>query len=172
MADPVTMAVVGATAGAALNKDDPLKGALLGAAGGYGGGALLGTSAIGGTAATAGAGLTGSANAFIPGVQGGFGALGGGGATTLTGMTAANPGILSSTMAGFGKDMAAVGGFAQQNPVLSEIAAGTAINSMQAPPPPPSGGMQQGNAGLLEMMAQYGQMPQKPFTQQNRISLL
>lgn len=41
MGDPVTMAVIGGTIGAATS-DDPLKGALLGAAGGYAGGSLMG----------------------------------------------------------------------------------------------------------------------------------
>lgn len=56
MADPMTMAAVGAVAGAALNRDDPMKGALMGAAlggaGGAGYGALTGAS---GSAAGAGA---------------------------------------------------------------------------------------------------------------------
>jgi hypothetical protein len=47
MADPITMAVVGGSIGAMTNKKDPLKGALLGAAGGYGGGALMGAGGFG-----------------------------------------------------------------------------------------------------------------------------
>lgn len=47
MADPVTMAVIGGGLGAMMNEKDPLKGALLGAAGGYGGATLFGTSAAG-----------------------------------------------------------------------------------------------------------------------------
>ena len=35
MGDPVTMAVVGGSVGAMMNKKDPLKGAMLGAMGGY-----------------------------------------------------------------------------------------------------------------------------------------
>lgn len=54
MADPVTMAMVGAGIGAATNKDDPLKGAMMGAAiggiGGAGYGALAGEAAAGETA--------------------------------------------------------------------------------------------------------------------------
>ena len=42
MADPATMAIAGAALGAATNKDDPMKGALMGAALGGGGGYLLG----------------------------------------------------------------------------------------------------------------------------------
>lgn len=49
MGDPVTMAVIGASAGAMMNKKDPLKGALLGAAGGYAGGAFMPTLGAGGS---------------------------------------------------------------------------------------------------------------------------
>lgn len=44
MADPVTLAVVGATAGAVLNPNDPVKGAVIGGSLGYGGGALAGSA--------------------------------------------------------------------------------------------------------------------------------
>jgi hypothetical protein len=63
MADPITMAVVGGSIGAMTNKKDPLKGALLGAAGGYGGGALMGAGGLGaGATQVAGSGgaLTGA----------------------------------------------------------------------------------------------------------------
>lgn len=46
MGDPVTMAMIGGTIGAATN-DDPLKGALMGAAGGYAGGSMMGGTGIG-----------------------------------------------------------------------------------------------------------------------------
>jgi hypothetical protein len=54
MADPVSLAAFGAVAGAATNKKDPLKGALMGATLGFGGGqlapTLLGSSAAAGAA--------------------------------------------------------------------------------------------------------------------------
>lgn len=57
MADPITMGVVGAVAGAALNRDDPLKGAMLGAMLGGGGGFLgAGGAAAEGAIGAAGAG--------------------------------------------------------------------------------------------------------------------
>lgn len=59
MADPVTLAVAGAVAGAATNKKDPLKGAILGATLGYGGGAVAPALMGGGAAAAPAAGLTG-----------------------------------------------------------------------------------------------------------------
>lgn len=61
MGDPVTMAVIGGGLGAMMNKKDPLKGALLGAAGGYGGGALMGAGGFGATqVAGTGSALTGA----------------------------------------------------------------------------------------------------------------
>jgi hypothetical protein len=63
MADPVTLAVVGATAGAALNPDDPLKGAVIGGTLGYGGGALAGGAAAGTAAEVAAAETLAAANA-------------------------------------------------------------------------------------------------------------
>ena len=68
MADPVTLAMVGAAAGAVTNKKDPLKGALLGATlGGVGGALAPGLFGAGATQAAAGA-------AGAAGVQSGFGA--------------------------------------------------------------------------------------------------
>ena len=54
MADPVTLAMVGAAAGAVTNKKDPLKGALLGATLGGVGGAVAPGLLGGGAASTAG----------------------------------------------------------------------------------------------------------------------
>jgi len=47
MGDPVTMAIIGGSVGAMSNSKDPLKGALLGAAGGYGGATLFGPASAG-----------------------------------------------------------------------------------------------------------------------------
>jgi len=96
MADPVTLAMVGAAAGAVTNKKDPLKGALMGAALGGGGGLLAGGAAAGGAGllggaaplgATAAGGLTASA---IP-----AGGVVGGGALLAGGAPAAAPGLMS-----------------------------------------------------------------------------
>jgi hypothetical protein len=48
MGDPVTMAIIGGSVGAMSNSKDPLKGALLGAAGGYGGATLMGAGGLAG----------------------------------------------------------------------------------------------------------------------------
>ena len=70
MADPATMAIAGAALGAATNKDDPMKGALMGAALGGGGGYLLGGA---GAAEAGGAGALEGAigNALIDSSLGG-----------------------------------------------------------------------------------------------------
>lgn len=80
--DPFTMMAVGATAGAILNPNDPVKGAVMGGAMGYGGGALMGAGATGGLAAgsTVGAGGIGA---------GGTGLT----ATTLGGAVPASAGL-------------------------------------------------------------------------------
>jgi hypothetical protein len=76
MADPVTLAVIGATAGAMVTPDDPLKGALIGGTLGYGGATLAaGGAASGATAAAAGdaaaattaAATSGGAATAVPG---------------------------------------------------------------------------------------------------------
>jgi len=80
MADPVTLAITGAVAGAALNRKDPLKGALIGGTLGYGGGMALGPAVgasapgVAGAAGTAGGIGTKVANAAygaLPGMQAG-----------------------------------------------------------------------------------------------------
>ena len=58
MFDPFTLAIIGGAAGGLLNKKDPLKGAVMGAGLGYGGGAL------------ASGGLLGAAPAAAPGAAG------------------------------------------------------------------------------------------------------
>lgn len=60
MADPITMAVVGGSIGAMTNKKDPLKGALLGAAGGYGGATLMGAGGLAGSSGVLPSALSGS----------------------------------------------------------------------------------------------------------------
>lgn len=160
MADPITMAVVGGSIGAMTNKKDPLKGALLGAVGGYGGSALMGAAGIGAAgASTAG---TSAASGLMPGAVGGFGqavpALGanavpaagifsGGGTAALGGintMTAAGPstGMIPSTLAETSfmdtalSGLKSAGQFAQQNPALTQMA-GQGIQQMTQTPEVP-----------------------------------
>jgi len=69
MADPVTLAMVGAAAGAAMKPKDPLKGAMLGATVGFTGGTALGAAGVGASTAAAGTGI-GASGAALPGVMG------------------------------------------------------------------------------------------------------
>lgn len=82
MGDPVTMAVIGGSMGALMNEDDPLMGALMGAAGGYGSSVLLG-----GTAVTA-AGLTPAAAGTTAGTAGGSAITAGAGGSAAGNLTA------------------------------------------------------------------------------------
>lgn len=61
MFDPFTLALMGGAVGGLLNKKDPLTGALMGAAGGYGAGALGGAGGLLGGTAPSGAAYTGTA---------------------------------------------------------------------------------------------------------------
>lgn len=148
MADPVTMAVVGGSVGAMMNKKDPLKGALLGAVGGYGGGALMGagsglgaSSALASAPATAGAGvMPGAVGAFgqavpsmaaaVPTTMGGMtSAMGAGGNVAAMGGQTFSPGLMDTVKMGFSD----IGKYAQQNPVLTNMASQTAQQMMQQP---------------------------------------
>jgi hypothetical protein len=156
MGDPVTMAVVGGTIGAAMNPKDPLKGAMLGAVGGYGGGAMLGAGAATTGAATTGAAATG----------GGYGSLGIAGHTALqgAGSTAGGvgSGLFGNTMAGIGRDFGALQSFAQQNPVLAQQGLGMASNLMQTPQVQmaPSAGLMRGQMMQQQPMQFDMQAPQ------------
>lgn len=152
MADPITMAVVGAGAGALMNKKDPLKGALLGAVGGYGGGALLGAGGAGATSAA----------------TGGFGA-GGYGSIGLAGQTAsaaAPTGFMANTMAGMGKDFTAVTDWAKANPMQAIQGAQTVQNVIA-----PEQQMQMPQAQLLRGTQMQQQAPAYAMARPN-ISLI
>jgi hypothetical protein len=156
MGDPVTMAVVGGTIGAAMNPKDPLKGAMLGAVGGYGGGAMLGAGA-----ATTGAAATGGGFA-----GGGYGSVGLAGQTALQGAGSsaggAGSGLFGNTMMGIGRDFGALQSFAQQNPVLAQQGLGMASNLMQTPQVQmaPSAGLMRGQMMQQQPMQFDMQAPQ------------
>ena len=61
MFDPFTLALIGGAIGGLANKKDPLKGALMGAAAGYGGGLLGGAGAAGASGTGVAGGLTATA---------------------------------------------------------------------------------------------------------------
>jgi len=162
MADPITMAVVGGSIGAMTNKKDPLKGALLGAAGGYGGSALMGASGLGAGASSGvlPSALSGSTTinaaapmagqAFVNPVAtamttGPSGAIGVEAAKTglFAGSPVTTPFVSSGTSTGlipssmyqptFMDKIGSVGQFAQQNPVLTNMAMQSAQQAMQQP---------------------------------------
>jgi hypothetical protein len=165
MADPITMAVVGGSIGAMTNKKDPLKGALLGAAGGYGGGALMGAGGFGAGASSGvlPSALSGSTTinaaapmagqAFVNPVAtamttGPSGAIGVEAAKTglFAGSPVTAPFVSSGTSTGlipssmyeptFMDRVGSVGQFAQQNPVLTGMAMQSAQQMMQRPEVP------------------------------------
>ena len=156
--DPVTMAMVGAAAGAAMSPDDPLKGAMLGGAAGFGGGALMGAGAgAAGAAGATGATTAGTASLTAPTMAAGYGLVPATtGATGLTapamgaglgfapasaGMTAgtaalqASPGMIAPSLGAaaapsFGQQTLS---FMRQNPNLTNQGFNTVNNMMQEP---------------------------------------
>jgi hypothetical protein len=88
--DPFTMMAVGATAGAILNPNDPVKGAVMGGAMGYGGGSALGIGATQAAAPIVNATYAPGA-AQIAGFTAGEGAALGGGLAAPTSMISSVP---------------------------------------------------------------------------------
>lgn len=106
MADPVTLAMVGAAAGAALKPKDPLQGAMLGATVGFTGGTALGAAGVGATGAAAG-GVTGGT-----GLATGGSALGTGTGIGLTAPAATTGiGLAAPTSVGLTAPAAATSGY-------------------------------------------------------------
>lgn len=87
MADPITLAVVGAGVGAMINPNDPIKGAVIGGAAGFTGGTALGAGAAGGAGGAA-AGAAGSAGAAAQTY-----------ASTIPGLVSAAPGSQAALLA-------------------------------------------------------------------------
>lgn len=175
MADPITMAVVGGSIGAMTNKKDPLKGALLGAVGGYGGATLMGAGGLGATqvagtgSALTGAGASTAANTMFANAAGvNPGTVIGASQAAAPGIFANpaaytpslnvpversfgtlesifNPNIQSSSLnasdsifrdfgdAGQRFKLGDVGKYAQQNPVLTQMAFQSANQALQQP---------------------------------------
>ena len=98
---PLLIPLLGAGAGALLSKKDPLKGALMGGALGFGGAALapglLGAGAATGAAGTAGAGAPAWSSLIAAG-QPAVGTVGGG-MSTAAGAQAATPGLFGQASA-------------------------------------------------------------------------
>ena len=192
MADPVTLAMVGAAAGAAFSPDDPIAGAMMGGAAGFGGGALLGAGAGGAAAAgsglaapgmagvglaPAGAGLSaGTAGLTAPAMTG-FGlAPAGAGMTAGTAALQASPGMIAPSLGAaaapsFGQQTLS---FMRQNPNLTNQGFNTVNNMMQEQPTqfaPPGqvsrGGQIQANDYMSLLAPQ-----QNPVIMPQRLSLI
>lgn len=171
MGDPVTMAIIGASAGAMLNKKDPLKGALLGAAGGFGGATMLAGAGAAGAAGTAAMpGVAGGA--IAPGAFGapaiaptvstiapsGTGIFSSLGTPALGGITPYTPGpstgLISSSLAPAPTFMENITGglkdfqkFTQQNPTLTQMGVQASQNLLsQQEPQLPAPGLMRGSA--------------------------
>ena len=110
MADPVTLAVVGAGVGAMMNPNDPIKGAVIGGAAGFTGGTALGA----GTAGATTAGTT-------------VGAGGIGGAAGGTGLTATTIGGAAPASAGLGVASGGTGFTASALPSAAGMGGGTGL---------------------------------------------
>jgi hypothetical protein len=130
MADPITLAAIGAVGGAALKPSNPLQGAMLGGIAGFTGGTALGvggatTAAGGGTGLTMGAGGAtglGAANTATGYGLGGS-AMGGAGLTApaaTTGYSLAAPVATSAAMApSFAERLGMAGKSAYENPMMT-----------------------------------------------------
>lgn len=169
MADPVTLAMVGAAAGAVTNKKDPLKGALMGAALGGGGGMLAGGALAGGAGAAAAAPSTGLLAGMSPmGVQAAGGltasaipaAVPGGGALLAGGAQSAAAPSLMSRLANPQTLMAGAQLAGSMTPQQAQTAPGRVTPGQQIPlafQPPPMAMSPVGRfAGMLPLDEELG----------------
>lgn len=115
---PAMMAIGGAVAGGAMDEENPLRGAALGALGGYTGGAALG--AMGGAAGGA-AGMGGAAGSGITGATGAAG-LGGAGLAN-----AGSAGMMSAAGGGMGGALG--GGIGGSTLAQGGLLAGSGLNA-------------------------------------------
>lgn len=190
MADPVTLAMAGAAAGAAMSPKDPLMGAMMGGAAGFGGGALMGAggaaaagsglaapSMAGVGLAPAGAGLSaGTAGLTAPAMTGLGLAPAGAGMTAGAAALQASPGMIAPSVGAaaapsFGQQALT---FMNQNPTLTNQGFGLANQMMQQEQPqyaPPGqvsrGGQIQANDYMSLLAPQ-----QSPVIMPQRLSLI
>ena len=157
MADPITLAAVGALGGAALKPNNPLQGAMLGGMAGFTGGTALGvggatTAAGGGTGLTMGAGGAGLGAANTATGYGlGGSTMGGVGLTApaaTTGYSLAAPVATSAAMApSFAERLGMAGKSAYENPMMTASALNATqglLTPEQMPSPTPAMPLQAG----------------------------
>lgn len=166
MADPITLAAIGAAGGAMLKPRNPLQGALLGGMAGFTGGTALG---VGGatTAAGGGTGLAlGSGGAGGIGAANSVGGLGIGEFTGGVGLTApaattgyslAAPVATSAAMApSFAERLSMAGKSAYENPMMTASALNATqglLTPEQQPPSAPAVPVQKGQLRDYNPMA-------------------
>jgi hypothetical protein len=188
MGDPVTMAIVGGSIGAMSNSKDPLKGALLGAAGGYGGATLMGagglttgaTQVAGTGSGLTGAGASNAANTMFANA-GGVNSIAAGQSTNLlapsaidfskgigssiyqTPMLGGGPttGMVPSSLATPPGFLDQIGNYAQRNPVLTQMGMQSAQQMMQQPQAQfaPAGQIQRGGIQDVQIASALPQAP-------------
>jgi hypothetical protein len=157
MADPITLAAIGAVGGAALKPNNPLQGAMLGGMAGFTGGTALGvggatTAAGGGTGLTMGAGTTGLGAANTATGYGLGGATTGGVGLTAPAATAgyglAAPAAASAAMTpSFTERLGMAGKSAYENPMMTAQALNATqglLTPEQMPSPAPAMPLQAG----------------------------
>ncbi len=157
MADPITLAAIGAVGGAALKPSNPLQGAMLGGMAGFTGGTALGvggatTAAGGGTGLTMGAGSTGLGAANTATGYGLGGATTGGVGLTAPAATAgyglAAPAAANAAMTpSFTERLGMAGKSAYENPMMTASALNATqglLTPEQMPSPAPAMPLQAG----------------------------
>ena len=167
MADPITLAAIGAVGGAALKPSNPLQGAMLGGMAGFTGGTALGvggatTAAGGGTGLALGSGGAtglGAANTATGYGLGGS-AMGGAGLTApaaTTGYSLAAPVATSAAMApSFAERLGMAGKSAYENPMMTASALNATQGLLTPEQQPPS-------APAMPLQAGRGVKPYDPM---------
>jgi hypothetical protein len=164
MADPITLAAIGAVGGAALKPSNPLQGAMLGGMAGFTGGTALGvggatTAAGGGTGLTlgsSGAGLTAGNTATGYGIGGASG-VGLTAPAATTGYGLAAPVAASAAMTpSFTERLGMAGKSAYENPMMTAQALNATqglLTPEQQPPSAPAVPVQKGQLRDYNPMA-------------------
>lgn len=165
MADPMTLALVGAGVGAAMSPNDPIKGAILGGVGGFTGGTALagsagaaGAAGAAGGAGSAGAAAAGGAAAAVPTGTGLY-------ASTVPGLAAAGPGSQAAMLAAQTAPMGAAGLTATGASATYAGAGGPLASGFwNAANQVAMGGQTQQGMNALRMAQQMGNQQPRPST--------
>lgn len=161
MGDPVTMAMIGAGVGAITNRRNPLQGALLGGAlGGFGGAAMAANPAATATmtgASAVPAGASGVA-AMNPSIAWNAAEPMAAASMPTYATTGGSTGLIPSMTAPVTMmdRLGAIGQFAKENPMLTQMGASAAKDIFTQPPPPPiQSGLLRGSQIAPQEQPQY-----------------